>query len=146
MSTRTYAIPALQALSVTLGAAACSPSIMGTWELTELNGDETSSSYSDGDCSYSFDFSVELDMNEKDGDKVLGTFKQDVTYSYNCYGYTGDSSASYDGDIEATSDDGEEWDVELDGDDDDFELTCTVDGDEMQCEDEDDNEYLFERG
>jgi hypothetical protein len=146
MSTRTYAIPTLQALSVTLGAAACSPSIMGTWELTELNGEETSQSYSSGDCSYSFDLELGVDMNEKDGDKVLGSFDQKVTYTYNCYGYSDSYSASYDGDVEATTDDGEEWEVEIDGDDASFDLTCTVDGDEMECEDDDDNNFLFERG
>ncbi len=105
MSTRAFAIPALQALSVTLGSAACSPSIMGTWELTELNGDETLVSYSDGDCSYSVAFSVDVETDEKDGDKVLGSFEQKLTYTYDCYVYTGSSSDSADGDVEAASDD-----------------------------------------
>lgn len=149
MAHRTFSIPAVSALSFTLaGATGCAPSIMGAWELVEINGDDITATTTYNGCEITYSLDIEVDMDERDGDKVLGTFEQDFSYSYVCSnGATGSGGASYDGDIEAESDDGEEWEVEVDLDEGgDLDLTCTVEDDEMDCEDEDDNDYLFERG
>lgn len=148
MSHRTFTIPSVSALTFTLGASACAPSIMGTWELVEINGDDVEQTTTYNGCEVTYALSVEVEMDERDGDKVLGSFDQKFSYTYDCGGgYSGGGSDSYDGEVEADSDDGEEWDVEVELDDgDDFDLTCTVEDDEMDWENDDGTDFLFERG
>lgn len=145
MSARTYAIPAvLPALSL---LAACTPTIMGEWELVELDGDDfgEAETYSYGGCQVSYSYGVTVTIDDRDGDKFEGEIESSysVVFSGDCNGYTGYSD-TYDYDVEAELNDDKEWEVEVD--DLNMDLVCTIEGDEMDCEDEDTNvDYLFER-
>ena len=152
MSLRTYTIPTFSALSFTMGAAACTPDIMGVWELTEVDGDSTTYTYSYGNCTITANIDMTAEFDEQDGDKVIGELDttQSITYAgCESYGYASGTNnlAAEVGDIEAEKED-DDWKVDVKFDvAEDIELTCTIDEDEMDCRDEDENvDYLFERG
>ena len=152
MSKRSFHIPT-KALTLTCGAAVapaallagCAPSIMGEWELTEVDGYELQNSYTYGDCTATATRGLTLNFDERDGDKVLG--EATSTYAYaitgaNC-SYTDSYSDSYEYDLEAEMDSDKVWEIEIE--DVGTDLECTIDGDEMDCEDDDGLDVTFER-
>lgn len=158
MIRRTFAIPTLGTLSLTLSTA-CSPdSLVGIWSLTEasLDGEtyQLAYSYSYGGCTFSY--SLTLDMEFEEGSS--GTYDGKWTIGYNNTVQCEPSSPyfekflnyepySYSYSYKVTAQSNNKRDYTITLEDDDLVLSCVREDDDMTCNDVDDEGgvYLFER-
>ena len=149
MTRRSYSIPR-NALTLACGAAApalggCAPSILGEWELTDIDGYELEYSYSYDGCSYTIRRGFTLELEEKDGDKVTG--EAEFSFQYTATGGSCDGPASYseryEYDLEAELGSDKVWEIEIE--EVDTTLECTLEDDTLDCEDDTGLDLTFER-
>jgi hypothetical protein len=142
MSARRFGIP-LSALSLTLMPACSGNSLIGEWNLVELeiDGEDYSGyldgvSYTDGSgCTYTAKQSVVFSFDERDGDDFEGEYTQTYTYTYACPGEALESySDNYEDDAEATQTGKGTYEIEADGLR--LEIDCVLESDELDCEGE----------
>ncbi len=148
MTRRNFTIPSLQALSLSLTAAACSPGILGDWQAVEIDGEPTSYTYSYGPgCTVTYGTVLTLEVGDPDGKSYGGELTYGYFYDYrgcSAYGYAdGRNSETYQVDIEVDTEDRKVFEIDID--DLDLRLTCDLEEDELDCEDEDGIDLLFER-
>jgi hypothetical protein len=140
MKRRTYAIPIVSTVGVTLAQAltACSPAITGDWELRELNfgdGDvytfpmEYSYSYDGYEYSYSAAIFLTVERN------LDAELRWEYSYSYN--GQVTNSDYTTPVDVEQIA--RRRFDIDIEGD----VIECDVAVRTMECVDATDDSYTF---
>lgn len=148
MSQREYLIPALASLTATFstGCALFTDPIVGSWEMTEINGEDPSYTYTYGpECYLDIERSMEFDVEEKDG-KLVGDGEMDFGYSGPCYGKSYSGSYSFDFEVDGKQTDKGEYEITFETEEgDDLDLECTLDDDVLECEDDEGNDMVFER-
>ena len=101
-----------------------------------------SGTYAYGDCTGSYEVSVEVEFDEKDGSEMIGDWTMKTSYEVACDGYD-PYSYSYTESYEVVAEKVErkKYEISMNGE----SIDCEMDGDELTCDDGEGAEFTLEK-